>query len=73
MVTVTLKLGQKGKKCMAKITLTDEEVRVALAKPLTEKCQYVLGEFDPEECYFTVITSSGEVQDVEEILFTGIA
>lgn len=58
---------------VAKITLTDDEVRAVLAKALAEKTQYVLGEFDPEECYFTVTSTSGEVEDVEEVTFTGSA
>lgn len=58
---------------MAKITLTDEEVRNALAKALTDKTQHVFGEFDPEECWFTVEADGEEVTDVEEITFTGSA
>ena len=58
---------------MAKITLTDEEVREVLAKAISEKTRYVLGEFDPEECYFTVLSTSGEIYNVKEVTFTGVS
>jgi hypothetical protein len=59
-----------------RVTLTIEEVREVLVKALGEKTQYALGEFHPEDCYFSVtsLTKDGnevEVEDLVGITFTG--
>ena len=57
---------------MAQITLTDDEVRAALAEALAEKTRHVFSMFNPEDCFFTVTACGVEVEDVESVTFTGI-
>lgn len=53
------------------ITLTDDEVRAALAKAIDEKTCFIFGPIDPDGCFFTVEDTSGdEMQDVGVVTFT---
>ena len=52
------------------ITLNYDEVLEALVKALDEKTKHVLGEFNPNDGYFTVTTENGEVEGVEQVKFT---
>ena len=53
------------------ITLTDDEVRAALAKAIEEKTSFIFGTINHDECFFTVEDTSGdEMQDVGVVTFT---
>ena len=52
-----------------RITLSDEEIREALAEVISSKVQNVINTPDVDDCWFTVKSAQGEVDDIESIEF----
>jgi len=50
-----------------KYTLTNDEIRRALAAVIGERSST---DVDPEECWFYVENSAGEVNDIESVEFS---
>jgi len=54
---------------MMELKLNDDEVREALKKALEVKVSHILGELDPDNCWFEIRSSAGEVEDIETVEF----
>lgn len=55
-----------------KVTLDDDEVRSILVQALQSKTIYsgMSGSFESDDCYFSVTSAIGAVEDLESISFT---
>lgn len=52
------------------ITLTNDEVRIALARAIEEKTSHTLGEVNSDECWFTVMVDGAEIDAIESVQFS---
>jgi len=52
------------------ITLNYNEIAIVLAESIGKKTQYIFGEIDDEDCFFTVIDTKGNNICVNDISFT---
>lgn len=52
------------------VTLTNDEVRAALARAIEEKTSYVLGTVTADDCWFDVKSEGEEIEVVSSIEFS---
>lgn len=53
-----------------KITINRDEIEQALCKVIEKKFDYIIGEVNPEMCWFTVVGDGKDIGDLEIIEYT---
>ncbi len=54
-----------------RIILDQDEIRAALAKAIEEKTQHIHGEVEPNDCWFEIQTTEGDVSSTLEDIHFG--